>query len=67
MRPLCLFSILTLAQLSYAQDGYFANWFARVDKTKDEQPQGYVSDGLFIRLPSAPKQAIGARTRPSSA
>jgi hypothetical protein len=21
-----------------AQDGYFANWFARVDKTKDEQP-----------------------------
>jgi hypothetical protein len=24
--------------LSHAQDGYFANWFARVDKTKDEQP-----------------------------
>ena len=23
---------------SSAQDGYFANWFARVDKTKDEQP-----------------------------
>jgi hypothetical protein len=22
----------------YAQDGYFANWFARVDKAKDEQP-----------------------------
>ena len=24
--------------LMSAQDGYFANWFARVDKTKDEQP-----------------------------
>jgi hypothetical protein len=24
--------------LTWAQDGYFANWFARVDKTKDEQP-----------------------------
>ena len=23
---------------SFAQDGYFSNWFARVDKTKDEQP-----------------------------
>jgi hypothetical protein len=23
---------------SSAQDGYFSNWFARVDKTKDEQP-----------------------------
>src|SRR3984893_5809544 len=30
---LCLASTLTSAQ-----DGYFANWFARVDKTKDEQP-----------------------------
>jgi hypothetical protein len=30
---LCLWSTLT-----FAQDGYFANWFARVDKTKDEQP-----------------------------
>ena len=30
---LCFSSILT-----EAQDGYFANWFARVDKTKDEQP-----------------------------
>jgi hypothetical protein len=30
---LCLSSTLT-----FAQDGYFANWFARVDKTKDEQP-----------------------------
>ena len=24
--------------VSQAQDGYFAGWFARVDKTKDEQP-----------------------------
>jgi hypothetical protein len=24
--------------LAFAQDGYFANWFAGVDKTKDEQP-----------------------------
>jgi hypothetical protein len=24
--------------LLFAQDGYFANWFARVDKTKNEQP-----------------------------
>jgi hypothetical protein len=23
---------------SFAQDGYFSGWFARVDKTKDEQP-----------------------------
>jgi len=30
---LCFSSTLTVAQ-----DGYFANWFARVDKTKDEQP-----------------------------
>ena len=30
---LCLSSALT-----FAQDGYFAGWFARVDKTKNEQP-----------------------------
>jgi len=30
---LCLSSALT-----FAQDGYFASWFARVDKTKNEQP-----------------------------
>lgn len=31
--------VLCLAPtLTFAQDGYFANWFARVDKTKDEQP-----------------------------
>lgn len=35
---LCFFLILCLAPFSYAQDGYFANWFARVDKSKDEQP-----------------------------
>lgn len=26
------------SSLAMAQDGYFANWFDRVDKTKDEQP-----------------------------
>jgi hypothetical protein len=30
---LCFSSTLT-----FAQDGYFADWFARVDKSKDEQP-----------------------------
>ena len=34
--------LLTLALVAtssaLAQDGYFADWFARVDKTKDEQP-----------------------------
>jgi hypothetical protein len=35
---LCLFLISWLPPLSCGQDGYFANWFARVDKTKDEQP-----------------------------
>jgi hypothetical protein len=34
----CLFLVLCLAPSSCAQDGYFANWFARVDKAKDEQP-----------------------------
>ena len=27
-----------LSNFSFAQDGYFSDWFARVDKTKDEQP-----------------------------
>lgn len=27
-----------LSTFSFAQDGYFSGWFARVDKTKDEQP-----------------------------
>ncbi len=35
---LCLASTLTSAQ-----EGYFANWFARVDKTKDEQPHWVTS------------------------
>lgn len=36
---LCGFAVLCLVPaLTSAQDGYFANWFARVDKTKDEQP-----------------------------
>ena len=26
------------SHLAWAQDGYFANWFGRVDQTKDEQP-----------------------------
>jgi hypothetical protein len=29
---------LLSSTVAFAQDGYFANWFARVDKTKDEQP-----------------------------
>jgi hypothetical protein len=36
---LCALILLGLASpLASAQNGYFANWFARVDKTKDEQP-----------------------------
>jgi hypothetical protein len=36
---LCALAVLCLVPtLTSAQDGYFANWFARVDKTKDEQP-----------------------------
>jgi hypothetical protein len=32
-------AVLSLAPaFASAQDGFFANWFARVDKTKDEQP-----------------------------
>ena len=39
VRPLPILCLLSLAAtLSSAQDGYFANWFSRVDKTKDEQP-----------------------------
>jgi hypothetical protein len=35
----CALAILCLIPtLTSAQDGYFANWFVRVDKTKDEQP-----------------------------
>ncbi len=37
---LCALAVLCLVPtLSFAQDdGYFSDWFARVDKTKDEQP-----------------------------
>jgi len=36
---LCALAVLCLVPiLTSAQDGYVANWFARVDKTKDEQP-----------------------------
>jgi hypothetical protein len=34
----CLVVLFLLSTLSFAQDGYFSDWFARVDKTKDEQP-----------------------------
>src|ERR1700690_3558773 len=34
MVVLCLSSTL-----SFAQDGYFADWFSRVDKTQAEQPR----------------------------
>lgn len=30
--------VLCLAAVAHAQQGYFANWFARVDKTQSEQP-----------------------------
>jgi hypothetical protein len=36
---ICMFAVLCLVPtVTSAQDGFFANWFARVDKTKDEQP-----------------------------
>ncbi|MBZ5680141.1 MAG: hypothetical protein LAO24_08550 [Acidobacteriia bacterium] len=41
MRTAGLFFAVVLClspKLTAAQDGYFANWFARVDKTKDEEP-----------------------------
>jgi hypothetical protein len=31
-------AILFASSAAFAQNGYFANWFARLDKTKDEQP-----------------------------
>jgi hypothetical protein len=31
-------ALLFSSQAAFAQDGYFADWFARVDKSKDEQP-----------------------------
>jgi hypothetical protein len=42
MRKCGWFSFLVVlflsSNFSFAQDGYFSDWFARVDKTKDEQP-----------------------------
>lgn len=36
---LCALTVLCLVPtVTSAQDGYFASWFARVDKTKEEQP-----------------------------
>lgn len=35
---LLLLVIFLCPAFSFAQNGYFADWFARVDKTKDEQP-----------------------------
>ena len=33
-----LAAVCLLSAVALPQDGYFSNWFARVDKTKDEQP-----------------------------
>jgi hypothetical protein len=42
MRRAFLFPVVAVllfsSQAAFAQDGYFADWFARVDKSKDEQP-----------------------------
>lgn len=39
MRVLCLALLFTASMpLTWGQTGYFDNWFARVDKTKEEQP-----------------------------
>jgi hypothetical protein len=42
MRKAGLFSLLSIlfifTNVCFAQNGYFSGWFARVDKTKDEQP-----------------------------
>ncbi len=35
---LLLIVLFLLSNFSPAQEGYFSNWFARVDKSKDEQP-----------------------------
>lgn len=38
-RLFCALAVLfVVPSLTWAQDGYFSDWFARVDKTKDEQP-----------------------------
>jgi len=40
MRKACLLYVVLILTPTWAlgQDGYFADWFARVDQTKDEQP-----------------------------
>ncbi len=39
VRSFSLLGILFLfSNVSFAQGGYLSDWFARVDKTKDEQP-----------------------------
>jgi hypothetical protein len=35
----CLLLFVLAAVSAHSQDGYFANWFARVDKTQAEQPR----------------------------
>ncbi|HZQ66897.1 MAG TPA: hypothetical protein VFA68_00145 [Terriglobales bacterium] len=37
-RLIALALLSLVPTLTWSQQGYFANWFARVDKTKDEQP-----------------------------
>jgi hypothetical protein len=37
-RFFCAAALICLSTAAIAQDGYFADWFARVDQTKDEQP-----------------------------
>ena len=36
----CRAAIPSLTPLTFGQLKYFSNWFARVDKTKDELPHG---------------------------
>jgi|SRR5579859_881414 len=36
--PVLVASLLLCSTFAYAQDGYFADWFSRVDKTQAEQP-----------------------------
>ena len=37
-RPLAILVFGLISTLASAQDGYFAGWFSRVDRTKNEQP-----------------------------
>ncbi len=38
IRFFCAAALICFSTAAIAQDGYFADWFARVDQTKDEQP-----------------------------